>query len=92
MDKPAGVVSLDELLRYIESDRYLSLQEAAAYLSMKPRMLREILPPQLRFRVSSKKILVRKSELDEFMNRFREQPQKDLTRIVDDAVEAVFRK
>ena len=92
MRRPEGLLSIDEVLPYLESDRYLSLQEAAAYLSMRPRKLREILPPQLRFRVSSKKILVKKSELDELMNRFREQPQKDLKRLVDDALEAVLRK
>ena len=92
MRRPEGQLSLDEVLRYLEQDGFKSLKEAAAYLSMKPRMLREILPPQLRFRVSGKKILVRKSELDEFMERFREMPRKDLTRIVDEVVEAVLKK
>ncbi len=92
MERPEGLVSIGEILHYLEQDRYLSFREAAAYLSMGPKMLGEILPEQLRFRLSARKILIRKSELDEFMNQFRELPQNDLERIAEDAVERVLRK
>ena len=91
--RPEGQISVDEVLRYLEQqDGYLSLQRAAAYLDMKPRKLREILPAELRFRVSGKTILVRKSELDQFLEKYRERPQADLKRLADEAVEAVLRK
>ena len=92
MDKPEGMISVDEVLRYLEQDCYLPLRDAAAYVGMSPRKLSELLPAQLRFRVSGKKILVRKSELVAFMERYRERPQSDLAQIVDDAVEAVLGK
>ena len=92
MRRPEGLLNFDDVLPYLRQDRFLSLKEAAAYLSMQPRKLREILPPQLRFRVSGKKILVRKSELDQFMEKYRERPQADLKRLADEAVEAVLRK
>ena len=92
MRRPEGLLSIDEVLRYLEQDRFFTLKAAAVYLSMQPRKLQEILPPQFRFKVSCKKILIKKSELDEFMERFRERPQKDLGSIVDDVVEAVLGK
>ena len=93
--RPEGQISVDEILQYLRdlrADGYFSLARAAVYLDMKPRLLRDILPPELRFRVSGKKILVRKSELDEFMEKYRERPQADLKRLADEAVEAVLRK
>ena len=77
MERPGCSISVDE-----HADGYLPLKDAATYLGLKPRMLRNILPPQLRFRVSSKKILVKRSELDQFMEQYRELPQTDLDRIV----------
>ena len=82
-------MALDRPRHYLRQDRYLPLREAAAYLGMKPRKLREILPEHLLFRVSARKLLVRKGELDAFMERYRQGPQEDFKRIVDDALEAV---
>ena len=90
--RPSGSILVDEILHYLQHDRYMPLREAAEYAGMKPRKLREILPPQLRFRVSARKILVKRSELNEFMEKFREQPQTDLKHLVDEAVEAVIRE
>ena len=91
LKRPAGLVEIRDVLRYLQGDRFMPLQVAADYVGMRPRKLREILPAELRFRVSSKKILVRRSELDEFMERFRERPQ-GLERIVNDVVEDVLQK
>ena len=90
--RPGGSIPVDEILRYLQSDRYMPLREASAYAGMKPKLLRAILPPELVFRVSCRKILVRKSELDDFMQQYRERPQKDLTRLADEAVESVLGK
>ena len=92
MERPQGLVNISDILMYLEQDRFLSLTEAAAYLSMGPKKLRSILPAALRFRVSGKKIWVKKSEIDLLMEGFRERPQKDLKRLADEAVESVLGK
>ena len=90
LERPQGLVDICDVLKYLRQDYYdPSLREAAEYAGMKPRMLGRILPPELRVRLSSKKVLVRRSELDSFLDRFRERPQKDLQEIVDGALEAI---
>ena len=92
MERPEGLVNISDVLHYLQADRYMPLREASAYAGMKPKLLRSILPPELVFRVSGRKILVKRSELDEFLERYRERPRQDLERIVNDLVEDVFRK
>ena len=69
-----GTVSVREVLNFIESDRYLDLKEAAEYLPLSERTLREHLNEIPHFRYG-KKIIFRKSELDQWMETFRVRDQ-----------------
>jgi hypothetical protein len=95
---PRGLVSIDDILRYLHQDRYISKTEAADYLSLSPRTLdaRQDIP---RFKLGSKsgtrgKVLFKKSELDQWMqtNRVSAGEELDLLRIADEALRAVLRK
>jgi excisionase family DNA binding protein len=75
---------VQEILAYIERDRYMSLNEAVRYLALSERTLRERLRQIPHSRVGAK-LLFRKSELDGWMQKHGEHspcaPQIfDLTR------------
>lgn len=72
-----GVVSVAEILAYISQDRCLSLSEACEYLSLSERTVRKLLPDIPHFRVG-RKLLLKKSELYAWLERYRES-SKDLT-------------
>ena len=67
-----GTVSVREILNYFDHDRYLSLSEAEKYLSLSKRNIRNRLAEIPHLRVG-KKLLFKKSELDEWMEQYREQ-------------------
>ncbi len=79
-----GTVSVREVLVYVEQDRYLSLSEAAEYLPFCKltisKHLREI--PHFRY---NRKIFFRKSELDQWAERWRVRPEDG--ELLDRAVE-----
>ena len=81
------MVSVQEVLVYFDRDRYLDKQEAAKYTSLCVRTLETRLPEIPHFRVG-KKILFKKSELDHWMESYREGTQ-NLDRIADEAVESI---
>ncbi len=68
--QPAGTVSVREVLTYMSQDRYMDLKEAARYLCLSQRTIREHLKtiPHYRF---GKKIFFKRSTLDEWVERFR---------------------
>jgi excisionase family DNA binding protein len=81
-----GTVAVTESLAYLEQDRYLSKREAATYLALSIRTLDTRLHEIPHFRVGKKR-LFKKSELDEWMEHYRERPQKlDLRGLLDEAV------
>jgi excisionase family DNA binding protein len=87
---PKGTVSVIEILAYLEQDRYLPKKDAAKYLALSIRTLDKQIHEIPHFRVGAK-ILFKKSELDRWMERYRESPQKlDLDSIVEDAVRQVL--
>ena len=73
-----SLISVREVLAYLETDRYLDLKEAASsrkgqrigYLPLSEKTLREHLNEIPHFRYG-KKIIFKKSELDRFMETFR---------------------
>ena len=89
--KPIGentVISAQEILAYIDRDRYLDKKAAAAYTSLSTRNLEARLNEIPHFRVG-KKILFKKSELDLWMEQFREGGAQNLERIADEALESI---
>ena len=71
---------------------YMDLKEAAKYCGVSVRVLQRILPTHLRIRISSRKILVKKSEIDLWLQLHREKPEEDLGRIADEAVASILRE
>ncbi len=85
-----GVVSVREILNFIESDRYLSLTEASEYLSMSSRTIRDRLDEIPHYRIGTKMLLFKRSELDEWMAQFREGGSAELDELVDDTLANVL--
>ena len=69
-----AVVSVREVLNFIQSDRYMDLKEAAEYLPLSERTIRQHLNEIPHFRYG-KKIIFRRSELDQWMEGFRVRDQ-----------------
>jgi excisionase family DNA binding protein len=88
--QPKGNVSVAEILAYLEQDRYLSKKDASKYLALSVRTMDSWIYEIPHYRVG-KKMLFKKSELDKWMERYRESPQKiNLNSIVEDAVRQVL--
>ena len=89
--KPLGeqtVISVQEVLLYCSQDRYMNKREAAAYTSLSTRNLEARLPEIPHYRVG-KKILFKKSEIDKWMETYREGGTQNLDRIADEAIESI---
>jgi len=69
-----SVVSVREVLAYLETDRYMDLKEAAQYLPLSERTIRQHLNQIPYFRCG-RKLIFRKSELDRWMETFRVRDQ-----------------
>src|SRR5262245_23963752 len=95
IESPRGLIDIREVLKYLESDRYLGKCEAAQYLGLGVRTLeaRKDIP---RFRLPAEnkrcgKVLFKKSELDRWMeaNRITGDEQQDLRKIAEEAFQKV---
>ncbi len=82
------VISVQEILAYVDRDRYLDKREAAAYTSLSTRNLEARLPEIPHYRVG-KKILFKKSEIDKWMETHREGGTQNLDRIADEVIESI---
>lgn len=85
-----GTVSVREVLNFIGSDRYLSLTEASRYLGFSKRGIRDRLDEIPHYRVGSKLLLFKKSELDEWIAQFRKVGNTELDELVDGALADVI--
>ena len=81
-----GVVSVREVLNLIESDRYLSLTEASRYLGFSKRAIRDRLGEIPHYRLGSKLLLFKKSQLDAWLLQYREGGNTELDELVDGAL------
>ena len=83
-----SVVSVREILAYVESDRYMTLKEAAAYLRLSERTLRrqvnKIQPRPFKY---GRKLLFRKSDLDQWMENHRLEDGEALDKAMELAEE-----
>jgi len=84
-----GVVSVREVLNFINQDHYLNLAQASKYLSISTRTIRDRddIP---RYRVGTKMLLFKRSELDEWMAQFREGGKDELDELVSDTLAKVI--
>ena len=84
------VVSVQEVLLYFSQDRYLDKKEAATYTSLSTRTLEGRLDEIPHYRVGTK-ILFKKSELDRWMEAYREGGARNLNSLVDETLEALVK-
>lgn len=82
---PKATVSVKEVIRYLESARYLDKREAATFLHISVRNVTSRLSEIPHFRLG-KKVLFKLSELQRYMEEKRERTV-DLNRIVDEVLE-----
>ena len=83
-----GIVSVREILAYVAQDRYLSLTEAAEYLPFCKLTISKHLPEIPHFRYN-RKIFFRKSDLDQWAERYRVRPEDK--EVLDKAMEIAER-
>ena len=84
-----GVVSVREVLNFINQDHYLNLAQASEYLSISQRTIRGLLDEIPHYRVGSKMLLFKKSELDEWMAQFKEGRKAELDELVSETLAKV---
>jgi len=85
------LISIAEVLDYLQTDSYLDKTHAAAYLGVSVRTFESWMEQIPRYRPGGKS-LFKKSELDAFMKRHQELPTDvDVNALADDAVKAVLR-
>ena len=85
-----GLITVREVLGYLDPDRYLDLAQASDYLAMSTRTIRDRLDAIPHYRVGSKMLLFKKSELDEWMLQYREGGNAELDELVNETVADVL--
>ena len=85
-----SLISVREVLAYLGQDRYLNLAQASEYLAMSTRTIRDRFDEIPHYRVGSKLLLFKKSELDAWMLQYREGGNAELDELVDDTLSAVL--
>ena len=85
-----GTVSVRQVLAYFDQDRYFNLRQASKYLSMSTRTIRDRLDDIPHYRVGSKMLLFKKSELDEWMLQYREGGNAELDELVNETLAKVI--
>jgi len=85
-----AVVSVREVVNLIESDRYLNLAQASEYLAMSTRTIRDHLDDIPHYRVGTKMLLFKRSELDEWMMQYREGGKDELDELVNETLAKVI--
>ena len=85
----SGVVSVSEIVAYLIQDRYLNLAEAAKYTSISARTIRARLDEIPHRRVGTRMLLFKKSELDTWLDQYREGGKAELDELVEECLEKV---
>ena len=75
-----------------ERDGYLDWSGLARHTGTAVPTLRRVLPEHLKFRITNRKVLFRISEVDDFLEQYREPPERSLQEIAHGAVRSVFEK
>ncbi len=85
-----SLISVREVLAYLAQDCYLNLAQGSEYLAMSTRTIRDRLDEIPHYRVGSKMLLFRKSELDEWLLQYREGGNAELDDLVNDTLANVL--
>ncbi len=86
----SGIVSAQEILAYLDQDRYLNLPEAAKYTSISARTIRDRLDEIPHRRVGTRILLFKKSELDAWLEQYREGGKAELDELVNETLAKVL--
>jgi len=86
MSIPSGLIDIEQVLGWIREDRHMGMKEAARYLGMSERKFNGLIKEIPRFKVRGQ-WLVKKSELDLWMEQYRVQPS---TEDIEDLVDGVL--
>jgi len=85
-----AVVSVREVLAYLSQDCYLNLAQASEYLAMSTRTIRDRIDEIPHYRIGTKMLLFKRSELDEWMMQYREGGKAELDELVDETLAKVI--
>ena len=86
----SGTVSVAEILAFITQDTFMTVSQAAAYLGLSPRFIRKRLASIPHYRVAGRKILFKRSELNQWMRQWqkRDSSLDEAMKIVDQILES----
>ncbi len=84
-----SVVSMAEVLQYLETDRYMQKPDASNYIGLSIRTLESHLAEIPHYRVGGR-ILFKRSELDHWVQAHREETDVDVDALANDALKAVM--
>ena len=83
MSVPTGTVDVEEVLAWLQTDRYMGKKESAKYLCMGEKKFRAQSKSMPKYKVGGTWVFKR-SELDEWMEQYRVQPtSEDVEDLVD---------
>ena len=85
-----AVVSVREVLTYMSQDCYLNLAQASEYLAMSTRTIRDRLDEIPHRRVGTGILLFKKSELDTWLEQYREGGKAELDELVNETLAKVL--
>ena len=85
--QPVGTISVHEVLAYVQNDRYMTLAQTLEYLPLSERNIRNRLSGIPHYRVG-KKLLFKRSELDSWMQNYREEAEGlDPSHLAEEVIE-----
>jgi excisionase family DNA binding protein len=90
MDLEGTLVSVKEILGYLAQDRYLNLTEASGYLGFSKRGIRDRLDEIPHRRLGTRLLLFKKSELDTWLEQYREGGKDELDELVNETLAKVI--
>ncbi len=87
--QPTGTISVHEVIAYVQSDRYMTLAQTLEYLPLSERNIRKRLREIPHYRVG-KRLLFKKSELDVWIQGYREEAEElDIRALAEQALEKI---
>jgi len=80
---------VEEILAYVDRDHYMGTSETCWYTGISRRNIEQRLDEIPHYRLG-RKLLIKKSELDQWLQRYQENPKDlDVQELADEAVAAL---
>ena len=80
---PTGTIDIEEVLQWLLTDCHMGVRQAAEYMGVSERKFSGLLKEIPKFKVGGQ-WLIRKSELDQWLEQYRVQPTtEDVEELVD---------